>query len=134
MNPGKPSIVGVELYVAIINLCKLRDDAQNKMLGLKEKAEKEMTQFNVELKELIRVIDHDRKLREFMSCKDKERTDAHEQMELMRRRKEAEKSSDRDNTVMVSTFPINSEIGSATDLSLRLQAFQPDRTFVRSIV
>lgn len=76
------------------------------MLALKEKAEKEMNQFNVELKELIRVIDHDRKLREFMSCKDKERTEAHEQMELMRKRKEAEKSSDRDNTVMVrSTIP-----------------------------
>ena len=79
-----------------------RDDAQNKMLALKEKAEKELTQFNVELKELIRVIDHDRKLREFMSCKDKERTEAHEQIELMKRKKEAEKSRDRENTVMVS--------------------------------
>lgn len=79
-----------------------RDDAQNKMLALKEKAEKELAQYNVELKELIRVIDHDRKLKEFMSCKDKERTEAHEQMEMMRRKKEAQKSSDRQNTVMVS--------------------------------
>lgn len=78
-----------------------RDDAQNKMLALKEKADKELNQFEMELKELIRVIDHDRKLREFMSCKDKERTEAHEQIELMRRRKEADKSSDRENTVMV---------------------------------
>lgn len=71
------------------------------MLALKEKAEKELAQYNVELKELIRVIDHDRKLKEFMSCKDKERTEAHEQMELMRKKKEAEKSSERQNTVMV---------------------------------
>ena len=71
------------------------------MLALKEKADKELTQYNVELKELIRVIDHDRKLKEFMSCKDKERTEAHEQMEMMRRKKEAEKSSERQNTVMV---------------------------------
>jgi hypothetical protein len=85
-------------------LCVYRDDAQNKMLALKEKAEKELAQFNVELKELIRVIDHDRKLREFMSCKDKERTEAHEQIELMKRRKETEKSRDRENTVMVSDF------------------------------
>lgn len=85
-----------------ILLC--RDDAQNKMLALKEKAEKELTQFNVELKELIRVIDHDRKLREFMSCKDKERTEAHEQMEFMRRKKEAEKSSERERTVMVRIY------------------------------
>lgn len=74
------------------------------MLALKEKAEKELTQYNVELKELIRVIDHDRKLKEFMSCKDKERTEAHEQMEMMRRKKEAEKSSDRQNTVMVRDY------------------------------
>lgn len=72
------------------------------MLALKEKAEKELTQFNVELKELIRVIDHDRKLREFMSCKDKERTEAHEQIELMKKKSEAEKTSDREKTVMVS--------------------------------
>lgn len=74
------------------------------MLALKEKAEKELTQYNVELKELIRVIDHDRKLKEFMSCKDKERTEAHEQMETMRRKKESEKSSDRQNTVMVRDY------------------------------
>lgn len=81
-----------------------RDDAQNKMLALKEKAEKELSQFNVELKELIRVIDHDRRLREFMSCKEKERTEAHEQIELMKKKKEAEKSSDREKTVMVGNF------------------------------
>lgn len=71
------------------------------MLALKEKAEKELAQYNVELKELIRVIDHDRRLREFMSCKDKERTEAHEQIEMMKRKKEAEKSGERERTVMV---------------------------------
>lgn len=73
------------------------------MLGLKEKSDKELAQFEVELKELIRVIDHDRKLREFMSCKDKERTEAHEQIESMKRKKEAEKSSERENTVTVKS-------------------------------
>ncbi len=33
------------------------------------------------------MIDHDRKLREFMSRKDHERTEAHEEMEAMRRKK-----------------------------------------------
>ena len=91
------------LMLGIISLILVvsRDDAQNKMLALKEKAEKELTQYNMELKELIRVIDHDRKLREFMSRKDQERTEAHEQMELAKKRKEAEKSSDREKTVMV---------------------------------
>ena len=82
-------------------LFHFRDDAQNKMLALKDKAEKELMQYNVELKELVRVIDHDRKLRDFMSHKDKERTEAHEQMEFMKKKKEAEKSSEREKTVMV---------------------------------
>ena len=81
-----------------------RDEAQNKMLALKEKADKEMTQYNTELKELARIIDHDRKLREFMSRKDQERTEAHEEMEAMKRKREAEKSSEREGTVMVSVL------------------------------
>lgn len=77
-----------------------RDEAQTKMLALKEKADKELAQYNMELKELIRVIDHDRKLKEFMGRKDQERTEAHEQMEAMKKKKEAEKSSEREKTVM----------------------------------
>ena len=80
-----------------------RDEAQNKMLALKEKADKEMAQYNTELKELARIIDHDRKLRQFMSRKDQERTEAHEEMEAMKRKREAEKSSEREGTVMVSS-------------------------------
>ena len=71
------------------------------MLALKEKADKEMAQYNTELKELARIIDHDRKLRQFMSHKDQERTEAHEEMEAMKRKREAEKSSEREGTVMV---------------------------------
>ena len=84
-----------------------RDEAQNKMLALKEKADKEMTQYNTELKELARIIDHDRKLREFMSRKDQERSEAHEEMEAMKRKREAEKSSEREGTVMVSSVWYN---------------------------
>ncbi len=88
----------------MFQICPLRDDAQNKMLALKEKADKELTQYNTELKEHIRVIDHSRKLKEFMSRKDHERTEAHEAMEAMRRRKDAEKSNERERTVMVSEW------------------------------
>lgn len=80
-----------------------RDEAQNKMLALKEKADKEMAQYNTELKELARIIDHDRKLKQFMSRKDQERTEAHQEMEAMKRKREAEKSSEREGTVMVSS-------------------------------
>ena len=48
------------------------------------------------------MIDHDRRLKDFMTRKDQERTEAHGEMDAMRRRKEAEKSSERERTVMVS--------------------------------
>ncbi|XP_013397891.1 coiled-coil domain-containing protein 63-like [Lingula anatina] len=50
-----------------------RDEAQAKMILLKEKADKDMQQHNAEMKELIRIIDHDRKLKEFMGIKGQER-------------------------------------------------------------
>jgi Skp family chaperone for outer membrane proteins len=101
------------MYICIYYVCTYlffstvnRDEAQNKMLALKEKADKEMSQYNTELKELARIIDHDRKLRQFMSRKDQERTEAHEEMEAMKRKREAEKSSEREGTVMVCPIVI----------------------------
>ena len=43
------------------------------MILLKEKADKDLQQHNAEMKELVRIIDHDRKLRDFMYMKGKER-------------------------------------------------------------
>ena len=53
---------------------------------LKEKAEKDLQQHNAEMKELVRIIDHDRKLREFMNTKTKERQED-EDMSAWRERK-----------------------------------------------
>ena len=39
------------------------------MVTMKEKNEKELAQHNAEMKELVRIIDHERKLREFMNRK-----------------------------------------------------------------
>ena len=50
-----------------------RDDAQAKMIILKEKSDKDVQQHNTEMKELVRIIDHDRKLKEFMGIKGQER-------------------------------------------------------------
>ncbi|XP_078095867.1 coiled-coil domain-containing protein 114 [Mustelus asterias] len=50
-----------------------RDEAQTKMQQLKEKAEKDLALHAAEMKELQRVIDHDRKLKEFMGIKTQER-------------------------------------------------------------
>ena len=43
------------------------------MIILKEKADKDLQQHNTEMKELCRVIDHDRALRGFMGIKGQER-------------------------------------------------------------
>ncbi|XP_078487867.1 DC2-related axonemal dynein intermediate chain 5 isoform X2 [Ciona intestinalis] len=46
-----------------------RDDAHSKIFLLKEKAEKDLQLFNAEIKELQRVINHDKKVRDFMMAK-----------------------------------------------------------------
>jgi len=50
-----------------------RDEAQAKIILLKEKADKDLQQHQAEMKELLRIIDHDRNLREFMGIKGQER-------------------------------------------------------------
>ena len=42
------------------------------MILLKEKADKDLQSHNAEMKELLRIIAHERKLREFMKIKDRE--------------------------------------------------------------
>ncbi|XP_072100828.1 coiled-coil domain-containing protein 114 [Mobula birostris] len=55
-----------------------RDEAQTKMLQLKEKGEKDLSLHTAEMKELQRVIDHDKKLKEFMGIKAQEHPSEHE--------------------------------------------------------
>ena len=43
------------------------------MASLNDRAEKDILMHNAEMKELIRVLDRDRRLREFMNAKSKER-------------------------------------------------------------
>ncbi|XP_022090433.1 coiled-coil domain-containing protein 63-like [Acanthaster planci] len=66
-----------------------RDEAQAKMILLKEKADKDCAQHQQEMKELQRIIDHDRKLREFMTVKSKEREED-ELLVALRQKREAE--------------------------------------------
>lgn len=64
-----------------------RDEAQAKMILLKERADKDLQQHNAEMKELVRILDHDRKLKEFMGIKGQERQ---EDAELTAWRKDKE--------------------------------------------
>jgi hypothetical protein len=56
-----------------VSFSRDRVEAQEKMVLLNEKADKDIQQHNAEMKELVRIIDHDRKLREFMNTKTRER-------------------------------------------------------------
>ena len=56
-------------YSTIINDC--RDEAQAKMILLKEKADKDLQIHTAEMKENVRCIDHARKLELFMNVKGK---------------------------------------------------------------
>ena len=82
---------------------RFRDEAQSKMIALKEKADKDLVQYNMELKELIRIIDHDRKLKEFMRIKGEERAEmVDRELGLKQRKKESERQKgDHEETVEV---------------------------------
>lgn len=59
----------------------LRVEAQSKMTMMREKAVKDLAQYNAEMKELERVIAHECSLKEFMTTKCSERSgqdDGHE--------------------------------------------------------
>ncbi|XP_040181608.1 outer dynein arm-docking complex subunit 1 [Rana temporaria] len=76
-----------------------RDEAQTKMQQMKERAEKDSNQHSAEIKELQRVIDHDRRLKEFMGTKTQERSISDEVLDARRRReKEAIERKKRDPT------------------------------------
>ena len=64
--------VCVSVFLCVCGL--LRVEAQTKMTMLKEKAVKDLVQYSAEMKELERVIAHERRLKEFMSTKCNERS------------------------------------------------------------
>lgn len=51
-----------------------RDEAQHRMAALKERADRDLMIYNIEIKEVMRVIDHDLKLRAFMTTKAEDRS------------------------------------------------------------
>ena len=60
-------------YFFFIQAYEARNEAQSKITALKEKNEKEVSQYNMELKVLTRVLEHDRKLKTFMGIKGQDR-------------------------------------------------------------
>ncbi|ESO97753.1 hypothetical protein LOTGIDRAFT_104391 [Lottia gigantea] len=65
-----------------------RDEAYNKMVALKERSEKDQAQYDLEMKELQRFIDHDNKLKEFMMIKANDRAEFKEEEEAKKKKSE----------------------------------------------
>eukprot|EP01135_Chromosphaera_perkinsii_P002361 Nk52_evm15s222 gene=Nk52_evmTU15s222 len=63
-----------EIIEASNQAYEARDEAQAKMVALREKAEKELAAYNMEYKELTRALEHDRKLKTFMGVKSQDRS------------------------------------------------------------
>lgn len=80
-----------------------RDEAQAKMLALKEKNDKDIAQYKTEFMELERIIDHERKLKEFMRVKGEERAELMEGEMTSRRKKrdEKDKGDKAEETIVV---------------------------------
>ena len=70
----------------MLPLTSHRDEAQAKMSALRERSEKDQSQYNLELKELKRIIDHEQKLKAFMSTKAQERAEV-KALEAAKRKK-----------------------------------------------
>ncbi|KAJ3343229.1 hypothetical protein HDU93_009213 [Gonapodya sp. JEL0774] len=78
-----------ETIEASNNAYETRDDAQSRLLTLREKADKEYQAYLVEMKDLGRILEQDRKLKEFMATKAADRTAiARERMSEIRARQE----------------------------------------------
>jgi hypothetical protein len=82
----------------LIELFHCREEAQTKMILIRDKEDKDKQQHYTELKEVIRVINHDKKLKEFMKIKTQERA---EDEELLNYRK---KKGQIDNFYLMEIF------------------------------
>ncbi|CAC5404893.1 unnamed protein product [Mytilus coruscus] len=80
-----------------------RDEAQTKMIALKERSEKDIAQHDSEMKDLQRVIHHDNKLKEFFNAKSNDRALYKEEEEAKKSRNSKDKDTDAEN-VQIQTF------------------------------
>ncbi|KAL9964603.1 hypothetical protein ACROYT_G028265 [Oculina patagonica] len=71
LSEGKKEIDRIsEMATAHFNA---RDEAQHRMASLRERADRDLAMYNAEIKDVMRVLEHDRKLREFMTTKAEDR-------------------------------------------------------------
>ncbi|XP_005994268.1 coiled-coil domain-containing protein 114 [Latimeria chalumnae] len=106
-----------------------RDEAQTKMLSLKDKAEKDLLQHVAEIRELQRILNHDKKVKEFMVIKAQERN-TEEELLLLRQRKEKEEADRKKKEPQEDTLEVYEEafqkikaVSGQEDLHLLVKSF-----------
>lgn len=67
-----------------------RDEAQHRMASLRERAERDLAMYKAEIKDVMRVLKHDQKLRDFMTTKTEDRSSILEQELIARTLKKME--------------------------------------------
>ena len=103
-----------------------RDDAQAKMMALKERNEKDLSQYNMEYKELMRIIDHDAKLKAFMNIKSQERSEFEEEEAAKRRagaEDRAEKTAEETMETYQNAFENIKQVTGEQDIYLLVKKF-----------
>jgi len=103
-----------------------RDDAQAKMMALKERNEKDLAQYSMEYKELMRIIDHDAKLKAFMNMKSQERSELEEEEAAKRRAGEedkAERTAEETMETYQKAFEKIQEVTGESDIYLLVSRF-----------
>ena len=96
------------------------------MMALKERNEKDVAQYNMEYKELMRIIDHDAKLKAFMNMKSQERSELEEEEAAKRRAGEedkAEKTAEETMETYQTAFENIQEVTGEDDIYLLVKRF-----------
>jgi len=95
-------------------------------MGLKERNEKDLLQYNMEYKELMRIIDHDAKLKAFMNMKAQERSELEEEEAAKRRagvEDKAERSAEETMETYQNAFQKIQEVTGEDDIHLLVTRF-----------
>lgn len=96
------------------------------MMALKERNEKDMSQYNMEYKELMRIIDHDAKLKAFMNVKSQERSEFEEEEAAKRRagaEDKAEKTAEETMETYQTAFENIKQVTGEEDIYLLVKKF-----------
>ena len=106
VNPSSKPFFQLELIEQSTQAFDQRDEAEQKMATLQDRNQKDLAQYNMEYKELMRQLDHDTALKKFLLDKAQERWELAESC-ANERKKNFEAKSERQAEKTLKVKPIN---------------------------